>query len=128
VNFPLRLSWLSRAKLKYQSAAAFQCLKRFFGYLLFWLFFILHCSPNKRSIRRRFLYWPVTAPPELAQSVAEGLREAGEIANVTKLKTIADEFKSQLTSAAPMAEKIVRLAEEFDFNAITRIADDLVEE
>lgn len=74
------------------------------------------------------MYWPVTAPPELAQSVAEGLREAGEIANVTKLKTIADEFKSQVTSAAPMAEKIVQLAEEFDFNAITRIADDLVEE
>ena len=63
--------------------------------------------------------------PELAKDAAERLRNAAEMGDVTELNEITDEFRSSSDAFVPYAQKIVQFADEFDFENILKMADDL---
>ena len=64
-------------------------------------------------------------PPELAKKAAKRLREAVESGAIMELKSIAEELKSQSDSFTPISERIIRMAENFDFDGISELADEL---
>jgi CheY-like chemotaxis protein len=61
-----------------------------------------------------------SVPPELAQKVADRINEAAEMGDVMKIKSIAEELKSESDGVAPFCDELVRLAEDFDFDGIQR--------
>ena len=64
-------------------------------------------------------------PPDVAQKTAKRIRDAAELGDVTQLKSVAQELSSQIQSLAPLGNQIIELSEEFDFDAITQLADRL---
>jgi hypothetical protein len=64
-------------------------------------------------------------PAELVQDLPERLREAAEIGNVSALITFAEELKARSDACTPLSNRIVQLAEDFDFEGILKLADDL---
>jgi HPt (histidine-containing phosphotransfer) domain-containing protein len=63
--------------------------------------------------------------PEWAQQAAVRLREAAELGDVSGLVSTAEELKADCEAFAPTAERIVGLAEDFDFDAIIDMAGKL---
>jgi hypothetical protein len=61
----------------------------------------------------------------MAKGIADRLRDAAELGDVTELGKIATELKSGDDAALYWAEKIERLAEAFDFDGITELANSL---
>jgi PAS domain S-box-containing protein len=66
-----------------------------------------------------------TIPPGLAKDAAGRLRDAAEMGDVTELAAIADELKTQSEAFMPYCEKIIQLANDFEFDGIMEIADQL---
>ncbi len=64
----------------------------------------------------------VSLPPDLARDAAERIRDAAGMGDVTQLKSIAQELTSHSEVFAPVAQKIVHFAEEFDFDEIAKLA------
>jgi hypothetical protein len=64
-------------------------------------------------------------PAELARKIAARIRDASEMGNVTTLNTIAEEIKDQSDSCIPLSKQIVQLAEDFDFDGISKPANEL---
>jgi CheY-like chemotaxis protein len=64
-------------------------------------------------------------PPDLAAEAAQRLREAAEMGAVTKLAELATELKSTSNAFVPYADKIVQLADDFDFDGILELAAEL---
>jgi hypothetical protein len=67
----------------------------------------------------------VTLPPDLARRTAERLHEASDMGNISELKLIAKELKTESDSYAGLSKKITQLAENFDFEGIIKLADEL---
>ncbi|MEJ2286735.1 MAG: response regulator, partial [Desulfobacterales bacterium] len=61
-------------------------------------------------------------PAELIQDFPQRLRADAEMGNVSALITIAEELKARSDSCTPLSERIVRLAEDFDFEGILKLA------
>ncbi|MBW2706571.1 MAG: Hpt domain-containing protein, partial [Deltaproteobacteria bacterium] len=69
---------------------------------------------------------PVPAlPPEVAQRAARRLRAAAEMGDVTEVVSIADEIASQTNGFSPYSAKIAQLADDFDFDGILQLTDQL---
>jgi two-component system sensor histidine kinase/response regulator len=64
-------------------------------------------------------------PPELAREAATRLREAAELGDVSSLAAIAEEMASRWKGFAPYRGRIVRLADDFDFDGVLALADEL---
>ncbi len=64
-------------------------------------------------------------PPDLAQEAATRLREAAETGDIAAITTIVGEMHSRCPVFAPVAESVVRMTENFDFDGIHRLADEL---
>ncbi len=64
-------------------------------------------------------------PPELAQEVAQRLREAVETGDVTELAGIAAELTAGTGSGALYGAEIQRLTEDFDFDGLLKLAGKL---
>ena len=64
-------------------------------------------------------------PSELVQDLPERVREAAEMGNVSALITIAEELKARSDACTPLCNRIVQLAEDFNFEGIVKLADDL---
>ena len=47
--------------------------------------------------------------------------------DITRLKSIAEELSSKTEAFSPIGNKIIELAEDFDFEGIVKLADNLVE-
>ena len=47
--------------------------------------------------------------------------------DITQLKFIADEFSSRTKGFTPIGDKIIQMAEEFDFEGLLKLADSLLE-
>ena len=62
-------------------------------------------------------------PVELAQDIANRIRNAAGIGNVTTLINISEEIKTHSESCIPLSKQIVQLAEDFDFDGIQNVAD-----
>ena len=50
--------------------------------------------------------------------VTERIKTAVELGDVVKIKSIAEELKSESDALAPFCDELVRLAEDFDFDGI----------
>ena len=64
-------------------------------------------------------------PQELAQKVAQRLREALEAGDITELQAIAEELQSRTDRGARYGEEIQQLAAEFDFDKIAALAESI---
>jgi PAS domain S-box-containing protein len=57
----------------------------------------------------------------LAKGTIDRIRAAAEMGDVAQIKSIADELKSESEARAPFCDKLVRLADDFDFDGIQKI-------
>jgi PAS domain S-box-containing protein len=64
-----------------------------------------------------------TIRAELTGDVAQRLRDAAEMGDVTALNALAEEIVNQSASFEPFAKKIVQLAADFEFDGILKIVD-----
>jgi CheY-like chemotaxis protein len=64
-------------------------------------------------------------PVELSQDIAERIRDAAEMGDVMTLNAIAEEIKTQSDSCVPLSKQIIQMAEDFDFDGIQKLADEL---
>jgi len=64
-------------------------------------------------------------PAELAKEAVGRIRDAVEIGDVTRIKMIAEDFKSKSEAFAPIADQFIQMAEDFDFDGILKSADEL---
>ena len=65
----------------------------------------------------------VSALPD--PDVVERIRNAAEIGDLTELTAIAEALKSQSEALAPFCDRIIQLAEDFEFEGITQMVNDL---
>ena len=63
--------------------------------------------------------------PELAKGVVDRIQAAAEMGDVAQLKSIAEELKSESDALAPFCDKLVQLADDFDFDGIQKIVLEL---
>jgi HPt (histidine-containing phosphotransfer) domain-containing protein len=66
-------------------------------------------------------------PSEFAQNIAKRIRDAAEMGDVTMLNAIAEEIKDQSDSCIPLSKQIIQMGENFEFDGILKLADDLDE-
>jgi signal transduction histidine kinase/CheY-like chemotaxis protein len=62
-----------------------------------------------------------SVPPNLVQTVADRIKAAAEMGDVMQIKSIAENLKSESDAVAPFCNRIVQLAEDFDFDGIQKI-------
>jgi CheY-like chemotaxis protein len=62
-----------------------------------------------------------SVPPELVKKATETIKAAVEMGDVTKIKSIAEELKSESDAVAPFCDKLIQLAEDFDFDGIQKL-------
>jgi PAS domain S-box-containing protein len=62
---------------------------------------------------------------ELPDDIAERIRDAAEMGDVTTLNAIAEEIKDQSDSCMLLSKQLVQMAEDFDLEGIQKLADDL---
>lgn len=63
--------------------------------------------------------------PELAKEAARRIKAAAEMGDVTELISIAEALKKRSESYEPISNRIIQLAEDFDFDGILQLAGDL---
>jgi len=61
-----------------------------------------------------------SVPPELIKKATESIKVAAEMGDVSQIKSIAEELKSQFDAMAPFCDELVRFAEDFDFDGIQK--------
>jgi signal transduction histidine kinase/CheY-like chemotaxis protein/HPt (histidine-containing phosphotransfer) domain-containing protein len=66
-----------------------------------------------------------SVPPDLAQKVVDRIKAAAEMGDMMQIKSIAEELMSESDAMAPFCNKIVGLAEDFDFDGIKKFVLDL---
>jgi CheY-like chemotaxis protein len=66
-----------------------------------------------------------SVPAELIKKVTESIKAAAEMGDVMQVVSIAKNLKSDTHSMAPFCNKIIQLAEDFDFDGILRCVDEL---
>jgi DNA-binding transcriptional MerR regulator/HPt (histidine-containing phosphotransfer) domain-containing protein len=84
-----------------------------------------HISAEAEKTPETAAAGPFKPDPELAKQAAAKLRDAAEIGDVGGLVAIADEFMARSDGFAPYRDRIARLAEDFDFDGIIQLADEL---
>jgi HPt (histidine-containing phosphotransfer) domain-containing protein len=62
---------------------------------------------------------------ELSQDIVNRIRDAAEMGDVKTLNAIAEEIKSYSDSCVPLSKKIIQMAEDFEFEGILKLADEL---
>jgi signal transduction histidine kinase/CheY-like chemotaxis protein len=67
----------------------------------------------------------VSLPPDLARRTAKRIHDAADMGSISDLKLIAEELKTESDSYAGISAKITQLAENFDFDGIIKLADEL---
>ncbi len=67
----------------------------------------------------------VSLPPEIAKDAAGRLHDAAEMGDVTEVVSIAEDITANLEAFAIYKDKIVQLAEDFDFDGILELAGEL---
>ena len=67
----------------------------------------------------------VTLPSDLARKTAEQLQTAADMGDISNLKSIAEGLRPKSASYAVFSDKITRMAENFDFEGILKLVDEL---
>ena len=66
-----------------------------------------------------------TVPFDIAKDTARRLREAAEMGDVTEVVSIGEEIASEKRGFLAYKEKITKLADDFDFEGILKLAAEL---
>jgi PAS domain S-box-containing protein len=82
-------------------------------------------SPAKDTIVEPADAENTVIPAELAGEIAARIRDASEMGDVTALTVIAEEIKKRSDACIPLGNQIVQLAEDFDFDGISKLANEL---
>jgi hypothetical protein len=64
--------------------------------------------------------WLAEVQVELLKEVSDRIKAAAEMGDVMKIKSIADELKSESDAVAPFCDELIRLADDFDFDGIQK--------
>jgi two-component system sensor histidine kinase/response regulator len=64
-------------------------------------------------------------PPEVAGEIVDRIKDPTEMGDVTQIKSIAEELKSKSDAFAPLSARFIQLAEDFDFDGIAKLLDEL---
>jgi HPt (histidine-containing phosphotransfer) domain-containing protein len=64
-------------------------------------------------------------PAELIKDLPQRIRDGAEVGDVKALIDIARELNDRSDSCAPLSERIVQLAEDFDFEGVLKLANEL---
>jgi CheY-like chemotaxis protein len=64
-------------------------------------------------------------PAALAKEAATRLKEAAELGDVSGLAAICSEFAATSEAFAPYAAKVARLADDFDFDGVLKLAEEM---
>ena len=56
----------------------------------------------------------------MIRKATESIKAAVELGDVMKIKSIAEELKSESDALAPFCDELVKLAEDFDFDGIQK--------
>ena len=67
---------------------------------------------------------PAEIPSELAREAAGRLRDAAEMGDISGVVAAVDEFEARSTAFTPFKEKIVQLADDFDFDGVLKLAQE----
>jgi CheY-like chemotaxis protein len=62
---------------------------------------------------------------ELAREAADRIRDAVEMGDVTRIKSIVEDLKSRSDAFVPIGDKFIQMAADFDFDGILKLADQL---
>jgi len=64
-------------------------------------------------------------PPGVAGEAASRIKEPAEMGDVTQIKAVAHDLKSKSDAFAPFSDKFIQLAEDFDFESISKLIAEL---
>jgi hypothetical protein len=65
---------------------------------------------------------PAVLPAELSKEAAIRIRDALELGDIMRLKSIAEELQSQSEALVPFSDSLIQLADNFDFDGIAKLA------
>jgi HPt (histidine-containing phosphotransfer) domain-containing protein len=60
-------------------------------------------------------------PPELVRKVADRIKAALEMGDVMQIKSIAEDMRSKSDAVVPFCDRIIELAQDFDFDGIQQL-------
>ncbi len=81
--------------------------------------------PAEETVIKPALDALASVPAELAQEAGRRIREAADMGDVTEVKAIAENLKSQSDAMVPFCDKFIQMADDFDFDGIIKLADEL---
>jgi CheY-like chemotaxis protein len=64
-------------------------------------------------------------PPDVAKEAANRIKASAEMGDVTQIISIAEDLKSKSNAFAPFSSKFIQLAEDFDFEGISKLTGEL---
>jgi two-component system, sensor histidine kinase and response regulator len=64
-------------------------------------------------------------PPNMAAEAISRIKEPAEMGDVTQIKSIAEELKPKSDALAPLCDKFIQLADDFDFEGISKLVGEL---
>ena len=64
-------------------------------------------------------------PPELIKDMVDRVKEAVEMGDVSQVSTVAGELKSSSEALAPICDKLMLLADDFDLDGILEFINEL---
>ena len=77
-------------------------------------------SPAEKKTPESIEEANVQLPPELVKKAIDSIKEAADMGDVTQIKSIAEELKSESDAMSPFCDELLRLAEDFDFDGIQK--------
>jgi len=77
--------------------------------------------PAEENIIEPPTEWLAQVPLERLKEVANHINAAAEMGDVIEIKSIAEELKSEFAAMAPFCDKLIRFADDFDFDGIKKL-------
>jgi CheY-like chemotaxis protein len=81
--------------------------------------------PAEEKITVPSAEWSAEVPEKQLKEITTRIKAAADMGDVMQVKSIAEEFASKFEAGAPFSDKLVRLADDFDFDGILRCVDEL---
>jgi signal transduction histidine kinase/DNA-binding response OmpR family regulator/HPt (histidine-containing phosphotransfer) domain-containing protein len=77
--------------------------------------------PAEEKIVEPSAEWLAEVPVEQVKEATDRIKTAVGLGDVMKIKSIAEELKSESDAVAPFCDELIRLADDFDFDGIQKI-------
>ena len=82
-------------------------------------------GPAEENVCEQFNGEIADIPAGLAQDIAKRIRDAAEMGDVTTLNAVAEEIRTRSDSCKPLCKQIIQMAEDFEFDGVLKLADEL---